>query len=114
MLEWVQYLSEVKTRIGQIGKMNHDLVKGYVTISSSKTENPKLDPKTRELIALAVAITTRCDGCIVVHTEAAKKSGATQEEILEALSVAVAINTGTAMIFAARTMDAYEALEKKS
>jgi|SRR6185312_174273 len=108
MLDWKEYLSEVKTRISGIAKMQPDLVKGYRLISESKPEKPALDPKTRELIALAVAITTRCDGCISVHVEAAKKHGATREEILEALAVSVGINTGTALIFSARTMDAYD------
>jgi AhpD family alkylhydroperoxidase len=52
----------------------------------------RLDAKTRELIALAVAISLRCDGCITVHTEAARKTGATKEEIAEAQGVAVSVN----------------------
>lgn len=108
MLDWKTYLSEVKSRIAGIAKMQPDLVRGYRMISDSKPENPTLDPKTRELIALAVAVTTRCDGCISVHIEAAKKHGATREEILEALGVAVGINTGTALIFSARAMDAFD------
>lgn len=107
MLEWTEYLKEVKNRVSQIAKINPDVVRGYSTISNAKTAEPKLDAKTRELIALAVSVTTRCDGCIAVHVEAAKKHGATQEEVLEALGIAVAINTGTALIFSARTLDAY-------
>lgn len=108
MIDWTSYLSEIKKRIGSIAKINPDVVKGYAAISNAKTANPILDPKTRELIALAVAITNRCDGCIVVHVEAAKKHGATQEEVMEALGIAVAVNAGTALIFSARTMEAYE------
>lgn len=108
MLDWKTYLSEVKQRISGIAKMQPELVKGYQMISASKPENPVLDAKTRELIALAVAITTRCDGCVAVHVEAAKRHGATREEILEALAVSVGINTGTALIFSARTMDAFD------
>ncbi|WP_347357705.1 carboxymuconolactone decarboxylase family protein [Bdellovibrio sp.] len=108
MLDWKTYLMEVKSRIAGIAKMQPDLIKGYRMISDSKAQSPVLDGKTRELIALAVAITTRCDGCISVHIEAAKKHGATREEILEALGVAVGINTGTALIFSARAMDAYD------
>lgn len=107
MLEWTEYLKEVKSRISQIAKINPDIVRGYSTISNAKIAEPKLDAKTRELIALAVSVTTRCDGCIAVHVEAAKKHGATQEEVLEALGIAVAINAGTTLIFSARTLDAY-------
>jgi AhpD family alkylhydroperoxidase len=60
----------------------------------------------RELIALAVAVTARCDGCIAVHTEAAIRHGATKEEIAEALGVAVAVNAGAALVYSTRVMDA--------
>lgn len=65
-----------------------------------------MDARTRELIALAVAVTTRCDGCIAVHADAAIKQGATREEVAEALGVAVALNAGAAMVYSARVMDA--------
>lgn len=65
-----------------------------------------LDAKTRELIALAVAVTTRCDGCIAVHTAEAAKHGATKEEVAEALGVAIALNAGAALVYSARVMDA--------
>jgi AhpD family alkylhydroperoxidase len=65
-----------------------------------------LGAKFRELIALAVAVTARCDGCITVHTEAAIRQGATKEEIVEALGVAVAVNAGAALVYSTRVMDA--------
>ena len=68
-----------------------------------------LGAKIRELIALAVAATSRCDGCITVHTEAAHKTGATKEEIAEALGVAVSVNAGAALVYSTRTLDAFDA-----
>ncbi|MFN7611037.1 MAG: carboxymuconolactone decarboxylase family protein, partial [bacterium] len=59
--------------------------------------------------ALAVAVTTRCDGCIAFHAEAAVKHGATREEVAEALGVAVALNAGAALVYSARALDAVEA-----
>ena len=46
------------------------------------------------------------DGCIAVHTKAAKAAGASKEEIAEALGVAVALNAGAAMVYSARALDA--------
>jgi AhpD family alkylhydroperoxidase len=68
-----------------------------------------LDQKFRELIAFAVAISLRCDGCIAVHTENARKLGATKAEIAEALSVAVAVNAGAAVVYSTPTLDACDA-----
>ncbi|MGG8077620.1 carboxymuconolactone decarboxylase family protein [Klebsiella aerogenes] len=71
-----------------------------------------LDAKTHELIALAVAVTTRCDGCLSVHAEAAAKHGATREEIAEALGVAITLNTGAALVYSSRALDAFDSLPK--
>jgi AhpD family alkylhydroperoxidase len=66
-------------------------------------------PRSGELIALAVAISLRCDGCITVHAEAARKTGVTKEEIAEALGVAVNVNAGAAIVYSTRTLDAFDA-----
>jgi AhpD family alkylhydroperoxidase len=75
-------------------------------LSSAGQKTNLIGAKTRELIALAVAVALRCDGCIAVHTEAALRHGATKEEIAEALGVAVAINAGAALVYSARVLDA--------
>lgn len=108
MLNWHDYRTKLMTRIGQFGKLSPDTLKGYQTLSGAGAQTNLLDPKTRELIALAVAVSTRCDGCITVHTAAAKKHGASREEIAEALGVAVAMNAGAAMVYSARVFDAFD------
>lgn len=109
MLDWLGYRKELIGRIGEIGKLSPDTLKGYQTLSGAGEKTGHLDAKTRELISLAVAVTTRCDGCITVHTGEALKHGATREEIAEALGVAVAMNAGAAMVYSARVMDAVNA-----
>jgi AhpD family alkylhydroperoxidase len=106
MMNWLEYRKELMGRIGEIGKLSPDIVAGYQTLSKAGQKTGHLDAKTRELIALAVAVTTRCDGCITVHTGEALKHGATREEIAEALGVAVALNAGAALVYSARVMDA--------
>jgi len=109
MLDWPQYRKELVGRIGEIGKLSPDTLAGYQTLSKAGQKTNHLDAKTRELIALAVAVTTRCDGCITVHTAEALKHGATPEEITESLGVAVALNAGAAMVYSARVLDAVSA-----
>ena len=109
MLDWLGYRKELIGRIGEIGKLSPDTLKGYQTLSGAGEKTGHLDAKTRELISLAVAVTTRCDGCITVHTGEALKNGATREEIAEALGVAIAMNAGAAMVYSARVMDAVNA-----
>src|SRR6218665_1909369 len=106
MFDWSGYRKQLAQRIGEIGKLSPDTVRGYRELSQAGDKTNILGPKTRELIALAVAVTRQCDGCIAVHTEAALKHGATREEIAEALGVAIAVNAGAAMVYSARVMDA--------
>lgn len=109
MLDWNEYRNQILARIGEIGKLSPDTIKGYMALGGAGTKPGHLDSKTRELIALAVAITLRCDGCITVHTAAAKKLGATKEEIAEALGVGISVNAGAAIVYSTRTLDAFDA-----
>ena len=109
MFDWTTYQQQLLAGIGQIGKISPDIVRGYRELSEAGSKTGKLDAKTRELIALAVAVTRQCDGCITVHTDAAVKHGATREEVAEALGVAISVNAGAALVYSARVMDAYSA-----
>jgi len=113
MLDWNEYRKQLGPRIGELGKLTPNTLAGYQTIANAGNKTGHLDAKTRELIALAVAVTTRCDGCIAVHVAAADKAGATREEVAEALGVAVALNAGAAMVYSARVMDAMAELPPK-
>jgi AhpD family alkylhydroperoxidase len=109
MLDWQEYRKELLARIGDIAKLSPDTVRGYRTLSDAGKQTNHLDARTRELIALAVAVTSRCDGCITVHAHAALAAGASREEIAEALGVAVALNAGAALVYSARAIDAVDA-----
>lgn len=109
MIDWNEYHAQLQRRIVEIGRTSPDIMRGYRTISNAGSNADLLGPKVRELIALAVAVTARCDGCIVTHTDAALKHGATKEEIVEALGVAITVNAGAALIYSGRVLDAVEA-----
>ena len=106
MLDWNGYKNELTGRIGELSKLSPDTVKGYMTLSGANSQTSHLGEKTRQLISLAVAVTTRCDGCITFHTDAALQAGANREEISEALGVAVAMNAGAALVYSTRVLDA--------
>src|SRR5215469_7677370 len=110
MLNWHEYRNQILARIGEIGKLSPDTVKGYMTLGGAGAKTGHLDAKTRELIALAAAISLRCDGCISVHTTAARKLGASKEEIAEALGVGISVNAGAALVYSTRALDAFDAV----
>jgi AhpD family alkylhydroperoxidase len=108
MLDWNEYRKQLAVGVKEIGQLSPDTIKGYVELSSAGQKKDLLGAKIRELIALAVAVTARCDGCITVHTDAALRHGATKEEIAEALGVAIAVNAGAALVYSTRVMDAFK------
>ena len=114
MLDWDGYREELLKRIADLGRLSPGTVRGYRELGDAGTETAHLDAKTRELIALAVGVTRQCDGCITTHVHAARKQGATAEEIAEALGVAIAVNAGAALVYSARVMDAVIAGQTES
>lgn len=109
MLDWNEYQKQIGATAAELAKLSPDTVRGYRTLTDANAKTTLLGQKVRELISLAVAVTTHCDGCIVVHTDAAIKAGATREEIAEALGVAVSMNAGAAFVYSTRVLDAYAA-----
>ncbi len=113
MQDWSAYRDVLLNRVGDFAKLSPDVMRGLQTIESSAAKTGKLEPKMHELIALAVAVTTRCDGCISVHAKKAIELGATNEEIAEALGTAIALNAGAALTYTARVFDTIETLSKE-
>jgi AhpD family alkylhydroperoxidase len=112
MLDWNEYQKEIGSRLAEFMKITPDSVRGYQTPSNANSKTTLLGEKTRQLISLAVAVTTRCDGCITVHSDLALKAGASKDEIAETLGVAMAMNAGAALIYSLRVMDAAAAKTK--
>ncbi|HHQ4786168.1 carboxymuconolactone decarboxylase family protein [Aeromonas caviae] len=106
--EWSNRLSDLIKSVGNLAKANQPVAHAFHNLEAATRAGNVLDPKTHELIALAVAVTTRCDGCIAAHAAAAKKVGATKEEVAAALGTAIALNAGAAYVYSARTLDAYD------
>ena len=98
--DWKNDVAHVKKSFGALGKK-------YPKMAAA--EGNVLDAKTRELIALAVAVTTRCESCIGVHADEAVKAGATEEEVAAALAMSIALNAGAAYTYSLRALEAYNA-----
>lgn len=85
-----------------------DTMQGFSAMAQAATKDGALDKKTKELIALAIGVSTRCDGCIGFHAKALVDLGATKEEIEETLGMAIYMGGGPSLMYAADAMLAYE------
>lgn len=109
MQDWNGLRDALHARAGEFAELNPDVMSGMKMLESNPERVGVLGARVRSLIALAVAVTTRCDGCISVHSKRALEAGATREEIAEALGVAVWLNAGAAVTYTARVFDALDA-----
>ena len=83
------------------------VMQGFAQLSQAALADGAIDAKTKELIALAIAVNTQCDGCIASHARAAAKNGATLEEAAEAIGVTLLMGGGPASIYAPRAYAAF-------
>lgn len=94
-----------------LGKMHKDMpevMQAFGSLSKAATADGVMDKKTKELIALALAVANRCDGCIGFHSQALVKYGASREEVMETLSMAIYMGGGPSLMYAAEAVDAFD------
>lgn len=104
---WVDQLNNTRAAATPFADANPKMLTAFRALNAAQGANGALDAKTRELIALAVAVTTRCDGCIASHASAARQAGATEAEVSDALGTAIALNAGAAYVYSLRAMEAF-------
>src|ERR1700739_2149116 len=75
ILDWNAYQPDLTKAIPEFATLSPDSLKGYPTLPSATAKPSLRGEQIRQLISLAVAVTTRCDGCIPFHTDAALKAG---------------------------------------
>ncbi len=87
-----------------------DVMKSFASLSDAASSPGALDEKSKELIALAIAVVTRCDECIAIHVEEAHKAGASKQEIVETLGVAILMGGGPSVMYSTHALVAYKEL----
>jgi len=102
----VEYIKQLKPAIP--GTM-----KGFYDMAGAATADGVLDKKTKEYVALAIGVSTRCDGCIGFHTKALVELGATREEVAEVLGMAIYMGGGPSLMYAADALRAYDQFSQK-
>lgn len=105
---FAQKRSELRHGYVELGKALPDVMAGFGELHRAAVVDGELSHTTKELIALAIGVAVRCDGCIAMHVSAALKAGATEGQIHEALGVAVLMGGGPASVYATEALVALE------
>ncbi|MDR3372470.1 MAG: carboxymuconolactone decarboxylase family protein [Ancalomicrobiaceae bacterium] len=102
--EWAKVLSsDLKNLRGGAP----EVMKAFSGLAQAALQPKSLDGKTKELIALAIGVAVRCDDCIAFHVKAALQQGATKDEILETLGMAIYMGAGPSAMYASHALAAY-------
>lgn len=100
--------NDLTKAMSELGSKIPETMNGFNTLHKASIAKGALSSKTKELVALGIAITVRCDGCIAFHVHDALDSGATSQEILETIGVAVLMGGGPAVVYGSEAMEALE------
>jgi len=102
-----QVTDELRAPYRDLSEAIPDVVSGYAALHRAAMADGALAPKTKELIALAVAITRECDGCIAAHARGAFRRGASDAEVAEMIGVVIMMNGGPGTVWGPRALAAY-------
>jgi AhpD family alkylhydroperoxidase len=105
----IQAAQAVVDGAGRLREVLPDTMRGLAALGAGTAKAGALEPRFKELIALAISIATRCDGCVAYHAKAARDRGATRAEVAEAIGVAIHLGGGTSMVYGAEALKAYDA-----
>src|SRR5674476_390342 len=97
--DFAQIANDVITGVGLLQRGTPDTMKAFGALSAAATASKVIDTKMKELMALAIGVAVHCDGCVAYHTKMAHQHGATREEILETIALAVYMGGGPAAVY---------------
>jgi AhpD family alkylhydroperoxidase len=108
MTKWPEQTKELSAQLRNLRGGAPEVMKAFSGMAQAALAPKALDCKSKELIALAVAVAIRCDDCIGFHVKAALEQGASREEVLETLGMAVYMGAGPSVMYASHALDAFE------
>ena len=108
-MDWTAFLDETNKELAELRSAMPETAKGFAALAKAATTEGALDPRTKELIALAIGIDAHCDGCIGFHARAARRNGATRAEVVETIAMTVYMGGGPSLMYGAKALAAFDA-----
>ncbi|HXW72416.1 MAG TPA: carboxymuconolactone decarboxylase family protein [Methylocella sp.] len=105
---WAEITTEMTAAVKELRGGAPAVMKEFSAIARAALEPKALDVKTKELIALAISVATRCDPCIAFHAQSAVRQGASRDEVMEAMGMAIYMGAGPSVMYAAKAVEAYD------
>ncbi len=112
--DWPEMATELSGAIREVRLVSPEVMKAFSAMAKAATDAGALDTKTKELIALGIAVAIRCDGCVAFHAQAAVRQGATRDEVMETMGMALYMGAGPSLMYAAQAVEAYDQFAAKA
>jgi len=108
MTDYAQVLKDLSSPIDELRKLIPDAWSAHVQTGRTAMADGALSAKHKELIALAISVVKRCDGCVAAHARGAARRGATPAEVAEAIGVMLLLDGGPVTVWGPRAWQAYQ------
>ena len=109
-MNWNDKLSATRAGLRNLNGAIPDASRAFGGLGKAVKEGGVLDFKTKEYVALGIAIATHCEDCIALHIHALIRAGATREEVADVLAMTIQMGGGPSMMYAAKAMECYDEL----
>ncbi|QUD88734.1 carboxymuconolactone decarboxylase family protein [Phenylobacterium montanum] len=106
--DWREVTEDLTAALRPLRSGAAEPMKAFSALARAALEPKALSLKTKELIALAISVATRCDACIAFHAEAAQRHGASREEVMETMGMAIYMGAGPSVMYAAQALEAFD------
>lgn len=114
MTDYAARIAELDEYAGELRKLVPDTLSAFGALSRAAQTPGALDKRTKELLALAISVATRCEGCVAYHARGVQRTGATRQEVAEALGVAIQMGGGPSVNYAADALRAFDQFEAQA
>ena len=108
--DWPGMATELSSAIKEVRLGSPEVMKHFSGMAAAATAGGALDSKVKELLAIAIAVAIRCEGCIVFHARACVRLGVSREEVLEMIGVAVEMGGGPSSVYGASALALFDAM----
>ncbi len=104
---WPEFTKKLSTDLRALRTAAPEAMKAFGALAQAASAPGALDAKTKELVAIGIAVASRCDDCIAFHVKGAVERGASREEVLETLGMAIYMGAGPSAMYASHALDAF-------
>ena len=110
-MDWKLFIKDTKNKFANLNNEIPNTFEGFNIMGKEAKKNGIVDEKTKEFVALGIAISTRCESCIGMHVESLIRLGTSREELVEVLAMCSYMGGGPSITFSAKALEAYEQLK---